>query len=64
MIFNDQDISQEAQWIAESYVKQDFAKMGYILSSTLLKHSKEVKKQQNTRDQWMRDQFNKQGLLI
>jgi len=62
-MFNEQDISQEAQWIAESYVKQDFAKMGYVLSATLLKHSKEVKKEQNTKDQWMRDQFGK-NLLI
>jgi hypothetical protein len=30
LMFNGQDISQEGQWIAESYVKQDFAKMGSI----------------------------------
>ena len=38
-MFNGNDISAEAQWIAESYVKQDFNKMGFLLAHTLLENS-------------------------
>lgn len=37
--FNGNDISSEVQWIAESYVQQDFNKMGFLLAHTLLENS-------------------------
>lgn len=42
--FNGNDISAEVQWIAESYVQQDFNKMGFLLAHTLLENS-HVKKE-------------------
>jgi hypothetical protein len=47
--FNGNDISAEVQWIAESYIQQDFNKMGYLLAHTILENSK-VKKEEEAKE--------------
>ena len=59
-MFNNKDISKEGQWIAESWVKQDFNKMGQILGSTLLRHSKgQLAALKKMDDLFMKQMFHK-----
>jgi hypothetical protein len=41
LTFNNQDISEDADWIRDAYLKSDFKRMGFVLGQALDKASKQ-----------------------